>query len=67
MKLRIVNHDGIANNTKIYVINENGLQTPLKNVTSVKILPFTVETYSITAELEFTDVELDLVAEKTTG
>ena len=66
MKLRIINKDGIAQHTKIYAINKDS-KVELKNVTSVKILPFTVETYSITAELEFINVELDLVAEKTTG
>ena len=66
MKLRIINHDGLAQHTKVYQIDENE-KIELKNITHIEILPITSGTDCIIAKLTFIDVELDLVAEKTTG
>ena len=67
IKLRITNTDGIGQNTKTCIIHDNGEETELKNVVSIEILPIVAGQGSIIVKIEFTDVQYDITAEKTTG
>lgn len=61
MKLRIINDDSIANNTKIYLIDNDGKKFgPLRCVEKVEIFPI-VYTGEIKAKLTFINVEFDII------